>query len=124
MAPWSILILKKRKSPDSVTCYPPRKAQADNSAGHLECTRKVAKQLFPQGAAQMRQTSFASAVKLRKERFKRESVLNQEQLFFEIWMKEETTGKQLEGGGFFLLIFLAFLDQLNHLLAKLRQFRL
>ena len=123
MALWSILILKKRKSPDSVTCYPPRKAQADNSAGHLECTRKVAKQLFPQGAAQMRQTSFASAVKLRKERFKRESVLNQEQLFFEICM-QKTTGKQLDAGGFFLLIFLAFLDQLNHLLAKLRQFRL
>lgn len=66
---WSILILKKRKSLGSVTRYRPRKVQADNSAGHLECTRKVAKQLFPQGTAQMRQKSFTSAVKRRKEGF-------------------------------------------------------
>lgn len=44
-------------------------------------------------------------------------------MFFEICM-QETTGIELFAGGFFLLIFLAFLDQLNHLLAKLRQFRL
>ena len=67
---WSILILKKWKSSDSGTHYPPRKAQADNSAGHRSAHTKLQSGFSRRGAAQMRQKSFISAVKRRKEGFK------------------------------------------------------